>query len=340
MTDGEAPDAQASSGGNDASSDGTGPVDATGTMQDATASDTSTGSSPDAESAEPDGAVDATADASARDAALADASPRDAAVEDAVADAATDPCQGGSVGTASDATGSKTPVNGYGSVDLNVSASNQIVSFRMTMAVPPEPPANGTLFLWPGLQPGDGANFAVLDNGVLQPVLTWGPTCAPTAPNKAYASWWISAQYVNTFITMANANYAAYSGCHGGSGISVNVGDSLAISMDLHGTDWVQTVEDPNTGKTATYTLDMLGQAQAWAEWVIEQYSRPPVADVVFTSNVVTFANPEAKACQPTSRGQNDYFAAPRSSPDGRTCCISRVILRAQGVAATTPNGP
>jgi hypothetical protein len=110
--------------------------------------------------------------------------------------------------------------------------------------------------------------------------------------------------------------------------------------MDLRGTDWVQTVLDPESGQVATYTLDMLGQAQAWAEFVIEAYNRPPVADVVFTSTAITFANSEPRACQPTSRGQNDYFATPRSSADGRTCCISRIILRAQGVPATTPDGP
>ena len=47
--------------------------------------------------------------------------------------------------------------------------------------------------LWPGLQPdGPGANDQPLDNGVLQPVLTWGPTCAPNAPDgDPYGSWWI-----------------------------------------------------------------------------------------------------------------------------------------------------
>lgn len=110
--------------------------------------------------------------------------------------------------------------------------------------------------------------------------------------------------------------------------------------MDLQGTDWVQTVHDVQSGKQVSYTLDMLGQEQAWAEFVIEEYSSEPVSDVVLTSVTVTFADAEARACQPTSRGENDYFAAPRTSPDGKTCCISRVILRAQGVAATTQNGP
>jgi hypothetical protein len=282
------------------------------------------------------GPLDASA-ASASDAAASSAD----APSDGAMDAALDPCADGDQGTASDADGgSSTGVSGWGDVSLNVSSSNQIVSFDTTLAVPTEPPPTGTLFLWPGLQPGDGADFAVLNNGVLQPVLTWGPTCAPTAPAKPYESWWVSAQYVNTYITSASPNYGAYSGCHGGQGIDTQTGSALAMSMVLDGTDWVQTVRDETSGKVATFTIDMLGQAQAWAEFVIEAYNRPPVTDVVFTSTRITFANPERQACQPSWRGQNDYFSTPRSSPDGRTCCISRIILRAQGVPATSSDGP
>jgi AcrR family transcriptional regulator len=40
------------------------------------------------------------------------------------------------------------------------------------------------------------------------------------------------------------------------------------------------------------------------------------------------------------SRGMTDYFSAPQSSPDGTKCCIARMILRAQGVPASSQNGP
>jgi hypothetical protein len=52
----------------------------------------------------------------------------------------------------------------------------------------------------------------------------------------------------------------------------------------------------------------------------------------------VTFADAEAAACQPTVRGINDFFTNPQASADGKQCTIDRIVLRAQGVAATTPN--
>jgi hypothetical protein len=298
-----------------------------------------------------DGQADAQAEAAAdanagRDAAASDgardAEPLDSGPSDAGADGSVDPCSGGRTGVASDDdAGPQAQVQEYGTVGLFASSQNQVTRVQTTLAVPPEPPPTGTLFLWPGLQPlTSGANFAVLNNGVLQPVLTWGPTCAPAAPANAYASWWISAQYVNTNITKSSPNYAAYSGCHGGQGMAVGVGDELSISMVLSGTSWVQTVHDPSSGHDATFTIDMLGQAQNWAEFVIEEYSSAPVSEVVFTGTEVTFAESEPAACRPSYRGPDDYFSAPRSSQDGKTCCISRIILRAQGVAATSPNGP
>ncbi|HEX3775276.1 MAG TPA: hypothetical protein VHV51_12480 [Polyangiaceae bacterium] len=227
----------------------------------------------------------------------------------------------------------KTRTNGYGFVDIAASSKNQILSFATTLTVPTKPAMNtGTLFLWPGLQPG-GANFDPIDNGVLQPVLTWGPTCAPNAPRNAYASWWISAQYVNTY-----GHDTGYTGCLGGDGMNVAVGDALAIVMTLNGTAWHQAVTDAASNQTVTYDIDMLGQAQNYAEFVIEQYTQDPAGDVIFTNNVVTFANSEPSACQPTVRGTNDFFTNPKASADGKTCTIDRVVLRAEGVPATTQN--
>ena len=249
-----------------------------------------------------------------------------------------DPCAGGT--TYADSTTAKVSVSDYGWVRLGV-ASSPIVGFDTTMIVPEEPAASGTLFLWPGLQPlRGGANFSALDNGVLQPVLTWGPTCAPNAPAQSYKSWWISGQYVNTNITSSSPNYASYSDCHGGPGMSVAVGDMLDMRFALSGTTWTQTVTNQRTAQSVSYALDMLGQAQASAEFVIEEYSSKPVSDVVFTSSVITFASSAKSVCQPAQRGTNDYFSAPRASADGLRCCIGKVILRAEGVAATTPNAP
>ncbi len=240
---------------------------------------------------------------------------------------------GGSGGSAPNDDYLKTHTNSYGFVQLAASNKNQILSLTTTLAVPVKPSANtGTLFLWPGLQPG-GANYDPIDNGVLQPVLTWGPTCAPNAPKNAYASWWISAQYVNTF-----GSDSGYTGCLGGDGMNVNVGDALVMVMKLDGTIWHQTVTDSATQKAVSYDIDMQGQAQNYAEFDIEIYTENPAADVIFTSTEIVLQDSQPTFCQPTVRGTNDFFTNPRMSADGKTCDIDRIVLRAQGVAATSPN--
>lgn len=227
----------------------------------------------------------------------------------------------------------KTRTNSYGFVDIAASSKNQILSLTTTLAVPVKPTANtGTLFLWPGLQPG-GANYDPIDNGVLQPVLTWGPTCAPNAPRNGYASWWISGQYVNTY-----GSDMGYTGCLGGNGMNVQVGDELAMVMTLNGTVWHQAITDSVSQTSVSYDIDMLGQAQNYAEFVIEMYTENPAADVVFTATTVTFADAEAAACQPIVRGINDFFTDPKVSSDGKQCTFDRIVLRAEGVPATTPN--
>ena len=250
----------------------------------------------------------------------------------------TDDCASGPVGLASDATGVTTKVKSNGFVELDTAASNAITSLKTTLLVPPPPPQQGTVFLWPGIQPLPGGNnYEPIDNGVLQPVLTWGPTCAPHFPSATpYASWWISAQYVNTF-----GSHAGYTGCSGGPGMNVQPGELLGLEMTLDGTTWKQKVTDAKTGKSVAFDIDMLGQAQARADFAIEDYAGgSPTTDVVFTDTQVTFAGSSFTACQPIVRGANDYFATPHTSADGRHCCISRIILRAVGVAATSPNEP
>jgi hypothetical protein len=194
------------------------------------------------------------------------------------------------------------------------------------MVVPLEPPATGTLFLWPGLQP-DGANFNPINNGVLQPVLTWGPSCSPGKQPRAYSTWWISGQYVNT-----NGSESGYTGCQGGTIMSVDVGDVLNIDMALAGTIWTQVVMDVQTGQSVSYSIDMKNQAQNLAYFVIEEYSSAPVSDVVFTDITITFGASDPADCKLAMRGQNDYVSVPVPSSDGKTCAIEQITLRAQGV--------
>jgi hypothetical protein len=247
--------------------------------------------------------------------------------------ASLDPC-GYPPDTTPDPLLARTRVSGWGFVNFAVSPKNEIVELHTTLTVPAKPPPSGTLFLWTGLQPAVGArNYQPIDNGVLQPVLTWGPTCAPRSPQSSYASWWISPQYVNTF-----GHYPGYTGCLGAAGLNVEPGEELDLRMTLEGTVWRQVVRRLNAAAaSASFDIDMLGQAQNYAEFLIELAGQRPVTDVVFTSTTFTMASPEPAACQPNHRGAADEYATPHASADGRTCCVSRIALRAQGVPATTP---
>lgn len=232
----------------------------------------------------------------------------------------------------------------YGIINIYASGTNEVVKLTTTMIVPKEPePRQGTLFLWPGLEPlQTNSTFNPIGLGVLQPVLTWGTSCAPGGV-MTYDTWWISGMYVNV-------NYAnfEFSGCKGGAVMKVAVGDKLDIEMVLHGTKWTQIVTNRSNGNSVDFDIDLEGQQQPRAMFKIETIDNQtftlnptkPVDDVIFTSSVVTFKAPEPNACVPGTQGENDWFSPPRVSSDGKTCCYSKIILRAVGIAATSPNTP
>jgi hypothetical protein len=267
--------------------------------------------------------------AGAGGAGLAGAAP---AANSGDAPATLDCGEGGFLGIASNA-GATPAARGSGSVTFNISAGNQVLRMQTTLEVPAKPKAAGTVFLWPGLQALQGDDFQPVGNGVLQPVLTWGASCAPGSPSSMiYSDWWISSQYVNL-----ESSDAAHRGCQGGKMMRAAVGDFLDIDMSLSDTIWSQVVTDTRTGEMVDFDIDMLKQPQRWAIFEIElPTSAKPVSDVVFTNTVITLAKPEPKACQPSSHGTSDYFSAPIGSSDGLHCCIARIVLRAGGVAATT----
>jgi hypothetical protein len=237
-----------------------------------------------------------------------------------------------SAGSAPDTAYLQTKSRGFGFVQLQVSATNQIIALRTILTVPALPAGGGTLFLSPGLQPG-GSNFEPIDNGVLESVLTWGASCAPGSPSPPSGEWWISGQYTNTY-----GSYPGYTGCHGGDAMNVEVGDPLSIHFSLNGTVWQQRIENLRDGSAVSYDLDMLGQAQNYAHFWLDPLTAQATADAVFSSTSVTFAQAEASACQPIQRGENDFFSNPQPSLDGTECSISRIVLRAQGVPASTQN--
>jgi hypothetical protein len=227
------------------------------------------------------------------------------------------------------AAGDGTTVVGYGFVELDANPENRIVGLQTTLVVPAEPPGAGTLFLWPGLQPQTGgAGYDPIGNGVLQPVLAWGTSCAPGTEPAMYATWWISGQYYDD-----EGTDPAHAGCYGGAIMSAPVAEPLRIRMTLSGTLWQQTVVGP--AGTVGFDEDLMGQAQNRALFVIEGYSAAPVSDVIFTDTTITFASPDAGDCAVARRGQNDFVSTPVPSTDGTSCFIERIVLRARGLPAT-----
>jgi len=219
-------------------------------------------------------------------------------------------------------------IGDYGSVYFISNTRTQIVRLQTTMIVPPKPAASGTLFLWPGLEPLSGsAHFGPIGTGVLQPVLTWGNSCAPGVQPRAYSTWWISAQYVNTL-----GSATGYMGCFGGQVMSVNVGDELTIDMQLVGSSWSQTVTDLQTSKSVSFSEDLAEQAQNWAMFVIEEYSSAPVSAITFRDTVITYGAADAADCKLDTRGPTDFVSVPVASADGLKCSVAQIILRAKGI--------
>jgi hypothetical protein len=245
----------------------------------------------------------------------------------------TSVCTGGMMGQDSASAKTNSSVSEYAAVKYLAPAGNQILSLKTTLLVPKTPTAKQTLFVWPGLQCNNGKDPARIGNGILQPVLTWGPSCNPKMPSSSYTSWWMAAMYVNVSTAAAGP-----SGCAGGDFMSTAVGDLLQIDMSVTGTAWKQTILDVQTMKSVDFTIDLKGQVQNWATWAIEVpqgESIMPNDNVVFTQSVLTFESP-VTSCQPSQRGPNDYFSAPIRSVDGHNCCYDKIILRARGTPVTT----
>jgi hypothetical protein len=225
-----------------------------------------------------------------------------------------------------------------GFIEIDASGDNQVLSVTTTMTVPSNPqPQQGTLFIWPGLQPADMNDPR--GYGVLQPVLTWGSSCAPGSL-MSNDTWWISAQYVGS---PAGAIYSNIK-CEGGEVIKVKAGDKLDIEMVLNGTVWTQTVTNQSNNTSGDFDKDLKGQEETRILFYIELpsggFGPKPVDDVIFTSTVIKFSKSAQNDCVPITKGPTDYFSPPRVSTDGKTCCLSKIILRASGAKASSPDEP
>jgi len=144
------------------------------------------------------------------------------------------------------------------------------VDFSVDFAAPLSLPENITpgefsVFIWPGLQPGGSSCFYPINNGVLQPVLSYGNSCAPFKPQpQDLEQWWISGQYVNRPLHVSNCDSVPnefvdacenYAHCHGGEFLTINPGQEITTSMvyEPANQSWLQTIEAD--GQTQTYSI-------------------------------------------------------------------------------------
>ncbi|KAJ3075412.1 hypothetical protein HDU98_008241 [Podochytrium sp. JEL0797] len=169
------------------------------------------------------------------------------------------------------------PVDAFDMVLNNV--GNTFTYFQVTLKVPPlpiRPPlgTQATYFLWPGIQPGfvsNNVNFMPIGNGVLQPVLSFGPSCIPNVSPTLdyYSTWIISGLYVNL------GGQPTGQVCNGGPILQVPPGDALTLTLQLDtstGT-WLQTIASATLGNSVTYSINLGNQSQGRAELHVELYN-------------------------------------------------------------------
>jgi hypothetical protein len=198
---------------------------------------------------------------------------------------------------------------------------NQIIELSTNLIVPDEPAHFGTLFVWPGIQPRK-ANHPI-GNGVLQSVLTWGPSCAPGIQPPAYSTWWISAQYVNNTRKEPDD-------CLGGPIMDVRPGDNLSIQIKFSGSNWTQTIHNPRNGAIAGFKFDIQNQVQKFAYFDIElgRDGGPPVSDAIFTQTMMEFETPDNLNCTVKEIGDEDSTTPPVVLNGGKQCYIEKIVLK------------
>ena len=160
--------------------------------------------------------------------------------------------------------------DGQSNINFKIDTGNDdkyFVDFSVDFSAPESLPKNitpgkFTVFIWPGLQPDGPARkcYYPINNGVLQPVLTYGNSCAPKKPMDV-EQWWISGQYVNTDLDCKHVpnQFASvcddYFQCHGGEFLTVMPGQEIETNMTYKPSDdtWMQTIN--SDGQTRTYSI-------------------------------------------------------------------------------------
>lgn len=215
-----------------------------------------------------------------------------------------------------------------------IAPPNRIIGLQTTLTVPPLPPVpnnvDASLFLWAGLAPApNSANFLPINNGVLQPVLSWGPSCAPTSQPAPFTSWWISGQYVNTF-----GSDPGYTGCFSGDALLVKPGDALLtnLSLDSSTGDWTETVTGSASNKSVSFTMNLQNQGQNWAYFAIEAwYGEKILTPVTFSNTTLTFQSADTAGwCSNSQGANNNYIMTPPTPQDSGSQCFIGTVVAAQ----------
>jgi hypothetical protein len=254
------------------------------------------------------------------------------------------------------------PVVGYAYEDVNdagvayhaawetythIPEPNQLIGLHTHLAVPPLPPTpvparEAVLFVWPGILPDtSSANDLPIGRGVLQPVLSWGSSCAPVTQPPPFTTWWISGQYVNTL-----GSDPGYEGCQSGSALVPNVGDTLDLNMSLTPDSgvWTQTIIDTTTSKTVSFPIDMEQQGQNEIYFAIETwYAATLLTPVVFTDTTIAFlsADTTGTCSNQMAGGNNAYAMTPPILQAGDTqCYIQAIYLSTAGTPTNVYNDP
>ncbi|TRM69595.1 hypothetical protein BD626DRAFT_391053 [Schizophyllum amplum] len=223
-----------------------------------------------------------------------------------------------------------------------------IQRLAVTMKVPAIPSnlTGQTLFIWPGIQPGNALDEtngdpAGVGNGVLQPVLTWGLSCAPgTQPDN---QWWISAQYVNTYTSNSE-----FSGCFGGDLMALQPDDLVECTMELeNGTVavWNQTCVNQSNDESVSFQFDLDGQLQSWGELIVETTNEISLTNwdfpAFFYNLEFTTDNVMAEYTCIIPESDPGYVSKDSAlSADGLTCTLGGIGVFNPSVLGVTWTGP
>ncbi len=237
-------------------------------------------------------------------------------------------------------------------VEFDTAQGSPIVYLGSSFIVPNIPETSNPeslIYIWPGVGP-QGACYFPINNGVLQPVLTYGTGCAQKEP-KNKSQWWISGQYINTEVNCKNVPSAFSTACPNysanahplcqdvGNYMVVQPGQNLdtIIAYNAATQAWNQMINGSskqaysiklnycsiNNAPTAVITKQSQEQNRAYL--AIETYHYDPSITQVF-NNIMLKAN---VGNNPSATCSGTFTMA--KSPNVQTSCAPMNLVSNQG---------